>query len=388
VVAQEGFDPIHLLIIQPTPFCNINCSYCYLSDRSEKRRITLDTVAAIAKFLRDVPFANPPIDICWHAGEPLVVPISFYECAFHCFAVTPGMPAVEHFFQTNATLINDEWCEFFKRWSVKVGVSIDGPRAIHNANRVDRSGRGTFDRVMRGISRLRQHEVPFSVISVLTKASLNDPDAIWRFYRSNGITRVGFNIEEEEGDHKVSSLNLTEHLTAFRNFMSRIAELQERDPTIEVRELDAMLRHLTARPTAEVRKSDNRPGAILNIDVDGNLTTFSPELLGRMHSRYGRFAWGNVHLDSWDQIAQNAEFQRTHADVRAGVELCRERCPYFAVCGGGCPSNKLAEHDTFVATETKSCRFQIQTVADVVIGRLERQLGLSPAGSIASRMAK
>jgi uncharacterized protein len=377
--AQESFDPLGLVIIQPTPFCNINCSYCYLSTRAETRRITLETVEAIAKFLRDVPVSHSHLSIGWHAGEPLVVPRSFYERAFQCFATTPGMPEVRHSFQTNGTLIDEDWCDFFKRWSVHVGVSVDGPQAIHDSQRVDRAGRGTFNRVIRGISKLREHEVPFSVISVLTKESLNVPDAIWRFYQSHGISRVAFNIDEEEGVHKESSLNPDEHLTAFRAFMSRIAELQEQDPSIEVRELATMRRSLTASPTAEVKKSDNRPGAILNIDVDGNITTFSPELLGQVHPKYGRFSWGNVHADSWKQFAQNVGLQRARADIKAGVELCRAQCPYFVVCGGGCPSNKLADHDTFVATETTKCRFKIQTVADVVIERLERQIGAGSA---------
>jgi uncharacterized protein len=372
-----GFEPVHLLIIQPTPFCNINCSYCYLGDRSDKTRISLDTIEAIAKFLRDVPVCSPALTVCWHAGEPLTVPISFYERAFHCLSETPGTPAVEHSFQTNATLINDDWCKLFKRWQVGVGVSIDGPRAIHDSNRLDRAGRGTFDRVMRGIAKLREHGVPFGAISVITKESLNFPDEIWEFYRANGITRVGFNVDEEAGGHEVSSLKSGEHMAAFHKFMSRIAELEERDPTIEVRELASMRRHLAAPLNVEVKGSDNRPGAILNVDAKGNLTTFSPELLGQVHPAYGRFAWGNVHVDSWEHFIQNAQFQRAHADIKAGVELCRARCPYFAVCGGGCPSNKLAEHGTFVATETNSCRFDIQVVADVVIERVARQIGLS-----------
>jgi uncharacterized protein len=382
VMLGQDFDPVDLLIIQPTPFCNIDCAYCYLSDRSEKRRITIDTVRAVARYLRDVPVSNPPLTISWHAGEPLVVPISFYESAFGCFAEMPGAPAVQHSFQTNATLINDDWCAFFQRWGVHVGVSVDGPRAVHDAHRVDRSGRGTFDRVMRGISKLRQHGVQFSVISVLTKESLNNADAIWEFYRSNDITHVGFNIDEEEGEHEASSLKPSEHLTAFRKFILRIAELQATDPTIHVRELDAMRRHLTAPKAAQVRKSDNRPGSILNIDVDGNLTTFSPELLGRVHSRYGKFTWGNVHVDSWEQLGRNVEFQHAHADIKAGVELCRASCPYFAVCGGGCPSNKLGEHDTFAVAETKSCRFNVQAVADVVIERLEREIDERPASLV------
>lgn len=373
---QQTLVPLTLVLVQPTPFCNINCSYCYLelSKRSDKRRMTVDTVEAIANFLRDVPVRNEPLTVCWHAGEPLVVPPSFYEQAFQCFTA-PGIPAIQHNFQTNGTLINDDWCDLFKRWSVKVGVSIDGPREVHDACRVDRSERGTFDRVMRGISRLRQHEVPFHVLSTITNASLTAADQIWEFYRSHGIPRVGFNPEDESGANEESSLKSTENLTAFVKFMSRIAELQESDPTISVRELDEMRRRLTAPPATEVGRADNRPGSILNIDVEGNLTTFSPELLGRVHSRYGNFAWGNVHADSWGDIVKNPQFQRAYSDIKAGIELCQQTCPYFTVCGGGCPSNKLFEHDTFVAAETEYCRFQVQAVADLVIERLEREIG-------------
>ncbi|BBZ46466.1 cyclophane-forming radical SAM/SPASM peptide maturase GrrM/OscB [Mycobacterium parmense] len=372
----DALDPVRLLILQASPFCNIDCTYCYLSTRSQTKRISFDTVEAIAKFLRDVPVKSPPLTVCWHAGEPLAVPIAFYERAFTCFAEMPGAPAVRHSFQTNATLITDDWCDFFKRWSVHLGVSVDGPRELHDSQRIDRAGRGTFDRVMRGIAKLRQHDVAFGVISVLTERSLGAPDDMWEFYRSNGIRRVAFNVDEGKGVHEESSLTASEHLSAFRDFMSRIADLQERDPAISVRELDGMRRHLSASPDTDVTKTDNRPGAIININSDGDLTTFSPELLGQVHPRYGRFAWGNVHKDSWSDFAGNSQLRRARADVQAGVELCRQQCPYFAVCGGGCPSNKLAEHDTFVATQTMKCRFKIQAVADVVIERLERRMGL------------
>jgi uncharacterized protein len=379
--AHDAFNPVRLLILQASPFCNIDCAYCYLSTRSDTKRISQATIEAIGGFLREVVVAAPPLTICWHAGEPLTVPIAFYERAFTTLRDTPGIPAIRHSFQTNATLINDDWCDFFKRWSVHLGVSCDGPRAIHDSQRLDRAGRGTFDRVIRGISKLRERDVPFGVISVLTDKSLHDPDGIWNFYRSNGIKRVAFNVDESKGVHQESSLTAKEHLSLFRKFISRIAELQGNEPVIAVRELDVMRRQLSASPDVIVRKTDNRPGAILNINADGDITTFSPELLGQDHPRYGRFAWGNVHTDSWSQFARNAQLRRARADIEAGVELCRQKCPYFSVCGGGCPSNKLAEHDTFAATETMKCRFKIQTVADVVLERLEREMGLSHAHS-------
>src|ERR1700722_5341443 len=99
--------PLGLLVIQPSPFCNIDCSYCYLGDRSNQTRMTNSTVNAVVRFLSHITFAKHRLPVVWHAGEPLTVPISFYEQAFECFDCgSPPIPA-EHHFQTNATLLND-----------------------------------------------------------------------------------------------------------------------------------------------------------------------------------------------------------------------------------------------------------------------------------------
>jgi uncharacterized protein len=90
-----------------------------------------------------------------------------------------------------------------------------------------------------------------------------------------------------------------------------------------------------------------------------------------------------VHTHSWADIAKDPRFQRVYADIEAGIDLCRRSCDYFTVCGGGCPSNKLAEFGTFVATETQHCRFFVQVVADVAIERLEREMGLGAKSRIA-----
>jgi MoaA/NifB/PqqE/SkfB family radical SAM enzyme len=236
--------PLGLLVIQPTPFCNIDCSYCYLGDRSNRTRMTISTVDAVVRFVRHIPLAKSPLSVVWHAGEPLVVPISFYEQAFQCFAAdSPPIP-VEHHFQTNAILLNDEWCKFIKRSSVRIGISIDGPKHIHDAYRIDRSGRGTFDRVMAGIAKLREHDIPFTVISVITREALDQPDEVWEFLASIGASHLAFNVEEAEGVHRRSSLADGDLRDQARNFFSRIAELQERKPRIPVtspRPLKALL---------------------------------------------------------------------------------------------------------------------------------------------------
>jgi uncharacterized protein len=334
--------------------------------------MSIDTVEATARFLATVPLARNPLPILWHAGEPLVTRLHFYEEAFQLIDSLAPAP-VAHHFQTNATLIDDAWCDLFRRWQVRLGVSLDGPKELHDAKRVDRSGRGTYDRVMRGIAKLREHDINFGVISVLTADSLKFPDEIWNFMKSLGISYVGFNVEEIEGGNRESSLSGQSQVLAFRKFLSRIAELQEDDPSpsLRVREIENMQRYISAAFGTVVSKSDNRAGAIISVDADGNLTTFSPELLGIAHPRYGRFSWGNVHNTAWADVGNHPHFRRVHADVLAGVNLCRRSCQYFSVCGGGCPSNKLGEWGNLAASETQTCRLHVQVVADVVLHRLE-----------------
>jgi len=123
-------------------------------------------------------------------------------------------------------------------------------------------------------------------------------------------------------------------------------------------------------------RADNRPGAIINIDVAGNVTTFSPELLGVEDERYGKFHWGNVHTDDWQAVVSNPGFQQAYSDILVGIEQCRNSCAYFSVCGGGNPSNKLGELRTFAGAETQYCRLHVQAFADIVIDELEHEIGI------------
>ena len=181
-----------MVIIQPTPFCNINCSYCYLPDRSNKHVIAQSTIEKLFTELFASGWNNPEVTVLWHAGEPLAVPISFYREAFATIERLrpkngPWPIRVKHSFQTNGMLINEAWCDFFKEWDVGVGVSIDGPRELHDAHRKTRSGAGTFDKTIAGIRCLRDAGYPFHVLSVLSRASLEMPGELLAFYVSEVI---------------------------------------------------------------------------------------------------------------------------------------------------------------------------------------------------------
>jgi uncharacterized protein len=371
---------LELLVIQPTPFCNLDCDYCYLAHRSSTARMSPAVLRRTIEQVLASSFAREAFTIVWHAGEPLVVPVEYYEQAFGIVRDVIGSARirVDHALQTNATLVNSQWCDFLKRRDVRVGVSVDGPAFLHDLHRKTRSGKGTHERVMQGIRCLQEHDVDFHVISVLTMDALDYPDELFAFYVSSGIRRVGFNIEEIEGVNRSSTLSPTEAATKLRAFMTRFLDLVERqyDP-LDVREFRGFEQLITEGSDYLQRNQENTPLRILSVDWAGNFSTFSPELLGVASDTYGGFYLGNVMRDDLRLVEQTAKYVRMKEDVEAGVAGCRETCEYFGVCGGGSPSNKYFETGSFRSTETLHCRLSKKVLADTLLQRLETSLGLA-----------
>jgi uncharacterized protein len=319
-------------------------------------------------------WASDGLNVVWHAGEPMVLPIEFYRRAFRLIdSLNPAKIALTHSFQTNGTLIDDVWCEFFAEERVNVGVSIDGPQRIHDRDRLTRSGRGTFDKTIAGIRLLRRHELSFHVISVLTAESLAAPREMFDFYVGEGIDQVCFNVEETEGGHQSESFATPDIENAYYRFLAEFWRLAAAAPDKLrfVREIDNAT-HFVLRPKeAEFRNQLIEPFAIVSMDWRGNISTFSPELLGLKNPVYGDFIIGNINRDRLVDMPQRPELDKMLGDIRAGVALCRERCEYFSVCGGGEPVNKISENGTFVSTETTYCRMTRMTTTDLVLALLD-----------------
>ena len=372
--AARDVGPLELLVVQPTPFCNLDCSYCYLPDRGNTRRMSLDVLDRALQWVAESGLVRDAFSVLWHAGEPLAVPVAWYEEATALLR-RHGDWDVRQSFQTNATLIDDEWCRYFRRHDIDVGVSVDGPAFLHDRHRRTRQGRGTLDRVLRGVRALREHEIPFKVITVLTADALDYPDELFDFYREHGIRWVGFNPEEVEGPNVSSSLQADGTVPRFRRFLARFLELALRaDPPMQVREFEQSASALlhARRAGAPQRTQENRPFGIVNVDCEGNFATYSPELLGLEAPRYGPFALGNVATDSLESVLALPRFARIEADVAEGVRACRDACRYFPFCGGGPPGNKHFENGTFASTETLVCRLHIKACLDVTAEWLEK----------------
>ena len=365
---------IQLVVIQPTPFCNIDCRYCYLPQRNSRAVVAEPTIANLFSQVFASGWAEDGLTVIWHAGEPMVLPINFYRRAFRLIEELkpPGL-GLTHAFQTNGTLIDNDWCAFFAEQQINVGVSVDGPRRLHDINRVTRAGRGTFDKTIAGIRRLRRHGVPFHVISVLSAESLAAPREMFDFYVSEGIGRVCFNVEESEGDHVSGSFGEVGIEDAYYRFLREFWRLAAASPGkfAFIREIDEATRVVLRPKEAVFFNQLVEPFAITSMDWTGNIATFSPELLGLKNAPYDDFILGNINRDRLTELAEGLVLRKMQADITAGVELCRQRCEYFSICGGGEPVNKLAENGSFASTETMFCRMTKMRATDLVLDLLD-----------------
>lgn len=379
--------PISLLVLQPSPFCNINCDYCYLPDRTSSKRMSMEVLAGIVRRVFESGLVSNQLSLVWHAGEPLAVPISWYEEAFRIIREnTPAGVNVVHSMQSNGTLLTEAWCDFIKASPISIGLSLDGPAFIHDAHRRTRQGGGTHDKAMRGLRLLQEHGIPFHVIAVITREALGHAEEIYRFFFDLGVTQLGFNVEEIEGENSKSSLESGSAGEArVAAFMRKIFELQKADRgRMIIREFVQAAAKIMGMPSMRgmdfpMFNEQVRPFGILNIDYAGNFSVYSPELLGMPVEPYGTFSFGNILEEDFTQSVDSEKFRRVFADIRQGLEICRSSCAHYGYCGGGSPGNKYYENGSFASGETMFCRCSIKLPLDLALEDMEKSLGPAKA---------
>ncbi len=368
-----------LLILQPTPFCNIACDYCYLPDRNSTARMGMETVRLAAERLRDDGLAGTELTVVWHAGEPLTMPPAFYDEAVEVVREVFGSACdVSHSIQTNATLIDDKWCEMFKRHGIRIGVSVDGPAGLHDAHRRTRTGRGTHERVMRGMAQLRAHGIPFHAIAVVTASTFAQADAFYDFFVEQGVSELCCNYDEAEGLHEHSSL--AGHEPAHAAFVARLLERSTASSSqLRVRELEMALR-LIAQPLPTYRwhgqdwpeNAQTLPFALITVAHNGDFSSFSPELLGQPSAEFGNFIFGNVATDGYFDSARSERFERLWGAIVRGTRECERSCAHYGFCGGGAPANKLYENGDLASGETLYCRTMFKRPFQIVLQCMEK----------------
>ena len=366
--------PVSRIILQPTPFCNIDCTYCYLPQRAVHTPMPMQVIQAVGDLLARSGMLAERVEVRWHAGEPLTVPIAFYDEAYRLLFDALGSQTSLYFsLQTNGTLIDERWCDFFRLREFEVGVSIDGPAALHDAYRVTRQGNGTHARTMRGVERLRAHGIPFDVISVVTENTLCHTSEYLDFMTGLRPRSLGLNPEETEGSHSSDLFAAGSFRQDYTRFLAEVYAWQAATG-IRVRQFAAM-RELILHGEFPLRNDQAEPLMMLSVTADGRMSTFSPELLGWLAPEFDDFTFGNV-LDPGASLARWSDgFVRLAEQIEQGVKACGRSCSYFALCGGGAPANKWAENHSFASTQTAACQANNMAVADVVLAALGLEQG-------------
>jgi uncharacterized protein len=188
-MTNETIPPrIHVLAKPTGATCNLNCSYCFFLNKEllypgSRFRMSDEVLENYIRQLIESHRTNQ-VTVAWQGGEPTLMGVDFYRRAIELQEKyrRPDM-TFENTMQTNGTLLNDEWCEFFQENDFLVGISIDGTPELHNAHRVDKRGRPTFDRVMKGLRLLQKHGVEYNAVVTVNRLNANNPLEVYRFLR-------------------------------------------------------------------------------------------------------------------------------------------------------------------------------------------------------------
>ena len=200
------------------PQCNLKCSYCYYLEKDklfpEKQdfRMTDDLLESYIKQFID-SHQIPVVTFTWQGGEPTLTGLDFFRRALALQKKYANGKTIENAFQTNGTLLNEDWCRFFKDSHILVGISIDGPEHIHNHYRITATGRGTFKRVMKGIELLHKNKVEFNTLSCVTDYSVHYASETYRFLKQTGSGYMQFLpvVERKALDPDETLLSLVAH---------------------------------------------------------------------------------------------------------------------------------------------------------------------------------
>ncbi len=169
---EQECQRITLIVKAIGAFCNLKCNYCFFHETEQaKPRIMQNEV--LTKLIREYLEHSPTNEFVWHGGEPLLAGIPFYQKALelqHQFASSGNK--IVNSLQTNLTLVNRQWARFFREADFRIGVSIDGPKHVHNMHRVNTGGEGSFEAAIRGFEILREEGINPGCISVITKKTL------------------------------------------------------------------------------------------------------------------------------------------------------------------------------------------------------------------------
>jgi len=329
--------------------CNLDCSYCYYRESLEgeqlKRRIDLsmlqELIPQYMNYVADAHQAN----LSWQGGEPTLMGLDFFRWLVELEAVNARPPtAISNTLQTNGTLLNDEWGSFLKTYDFLVGVSLDGPEDIHNLERKDRGGHGSFHRVIAGIDVLRRHKVDFNILCVIGPHNVNKVRELMEFFLSEDFNYLQF--MPAMAFQSTEPLKQPDYLITPEQYAKFLIELfdewyQNGIPTISVRTFDNLLQSYLGVPNDLCVHSANCDSGIV---VEYNGDTYPCDFY--IHPRW---KLGNIFQKSLKEMAESPEM-KTFIGRKHPLPVECQQCEWKNLCKGGCARNRLILADERLGT--------------------------------------
>ena len=185
---ENAPDYFHVMAKPTGAICNLDCEYCFFLSKEalypgSPFRMGDDVLEAYIKQIIESQNA-PQVAIAWQGGEPTLMGLEFFQLAMELVEkyARPGV-TIDNTIQTNGTKLDDDWCRFFKKHNFLVGLSMDGPKHMHDAYRVDKGGEGTFDQVMAAARLMQKYKVEFNILCTVHTANGDHPLEVYRFFR-------------------------------------------------------------------------------------------------------------------------------------------------------------------------------------------------------------
>jgi len=337
---EEGYGAgpaprITSLLIKPaSAVCNLDCSYCFYLDREADpykslpaRRMTDETLERLVDTYMFYSYPNSVF--AFQGGEPTLAGLGFFRKLVE-YQKQYGRSGhnVSNALQTNAMLLDSQWCELFREYNWLLGVSIDGPEEIHDLYRFNKQGRGTWKRVMQSIELLRKEKVDFNALCVLSQANIDKPKEIYKFFRSIGIDNLQY-IPLAEFDAQGNPLPFTITAEQYGRFLCETFDLwwPERRK-MRIRFFDNIAESVAGMKPGNCTMHETCDSYVV-VEYNGDVypCDFFVE---------GGWKLGNITLDSWTEVARRQRRHGFAAKKTLAHSECQV-CEYQSICHGGCP---------------------------------------------------
>jgi uncharacterized protein len=342
---------------KPTgPICNLDCKYCFYLEKenlypnTRKWAMTDEVLDAYIRSYIEAQDADT-VNFAWQGGEPTLLGVDFFERSIGLQRRYAGGKRITNALQTNATLLDDRWGQFLSENGFLVGVSIDGPRELHDFYRVDKGSAGTWDRVMRGLEVLKRHRVEFNTLTVVNRQNSKHPLEVYRFLKSIGSRFLQFipiverkaAVATEDGlvliqpafDGATEVTDWSVEPRAFGEFLVAIFDdwVRRDVGAYYVQHFDVALESWLGLPQS-VCVFRRTCGSALAMEHTGDLYSCD-------HFVYPEFKLGNIMEKPMREMAYSPrqhDFGNAKADTLP--RMCRE-CEVRFACNGECPKHRF-----------------------------------------------